>query len=143
MKQIFIAAFAFTILFGVDLVAETLTPDQGKDKQPGAISTKETQKLEKKESDVVLLDVRTPEEYNSETGHLKNAVLIPVQELERRVGELEKYKDKTIIAYCRTGRRSGTATEFLMKKGFKVLNMEGGIVKWNEEKLPVQKSAKK
>ena len=143
MNRTSIAAFAFTTLLGVGIVAEAVPPDQGTDKQLQVISTKETQELEKKKSDVVLLDVRTVEEYNSGTGHLKNAILIPVQELEQRVGELEKYKDKTIIAYCRTGRRSGTATEFLTKKGFKVLNMEGGIVKWNEEKLPVEKTTPK
>jgi len=88
---------------------------------------------------VVLLDVRTSEEFQSETGHLKNAVLIPIQDLEKRVAELMQYKGKTIIAYCRTGRRSGVAADLLTSKGYTALNMEGGIVKWNEEKLPVVK----
>ncbi|MBI3789077.1 MAG: rhodanese-like domain-containing protein [Ignavibacteriales bacterium] len=92
-----------------------------------------------KDSTVILLDVRTPVEWGSETGHLKSAILIPVQELEARVEELDLYKQKTIIAYCRSGNRSNTATKFLSSKGFKVFNMEGGMAKWNAEKFPVVK----
>ena len=101
------------------------------------ISPEETQKVIEADSNVVLLDVRTPAEFNSESGHLANTLLIPVQELEQRVDELAQYKDKTIIAYCRTGNRSGTAAAILSKKGFKAMNMTGGIVKWNELHLPV------
>ena len=101
------------------------------------ISPTETQKTIETDSSVILLDVRTPGEFNGEAGHLANSLLIPVQELEQRVDELSQYKDKTIIAYCRTGNRSGTAAAILTKKGFKAKNMEGGIVKWNELHLPV------
>lgn len=100
------------------------------------ISPEETHAVEA-DSNVILLDVRTPGEFDGESGHLANSLLIPVQELEQRVDELTQYKDKTIIAYCRTGNRSGTAAAILTKRGFKAKNMEGGIVKWNELKLPV------
>ncbi len=100
------------------------------------ISPEETHAVEA-DSNVILLDVRTPGEFNGESGHLANTLLIPVQELEQRVDELSRYKGKTIIAYCRTGNRSGTAAAILTKNGFKAKNMEGGIVKWNELKLPV------
>lgn len=103
-------------------------------------TTKEVYSLiEKKDTTILLLDVRTEGEYTSETGHLKRAILIPVQELEKRVDELQPYKKKTIITYCRTQNRSTRAAEFLRKKGFNVLYMEGGITKWNAEKLPVVK----
>ncbi|MBI3585509.1 MAG: rhodanese-like domain-containing protein [Ignavibacteriales bacterium] len=92
-----------------------------------------------KDSSVVLLDVRTPIEWRNESGHLKDAILIPVQELEARVKELAPYKHKTIIAYCRSGNRSGTATKFLDAQGFNVFNMEGGMIQWNTEKFPVVK----
>ncbi|HET6272212.1 MAG TPA: rhodanese-like domain-containing protein [Bacteroidota bacterium] len=136
MTRISFAPLSLTIMMMV-LAAAVYPHEQEKDKKH-IISTKETRALTEEKSDVVLLDVRTAEEYNSNTGHLKNAILIPVQELEQRVGELEKYKNQTIIAYCRTGRRSGTATELLTKKGFKIMNMEGGIVKWNEESFPIE-----
>jgi rhodanese-related sulfurtransferase len=82
-----------------------------------------------------MLDVRTPEEYSA--GHLRNALLLPVEDLERRVDELEGEKGKLIIAYCRSGRRSRNAATFLQGKGFHVLNMEGGILAWSGEGLPV------
>lgn len=86
---------------------------------------------------LILLDVRTPEEHKGESGHLKNSLLIPVQELVGRVGELESFRDKTIVAYCRSGNRSHHAMLFLMQQGFKALNMVGGMLKWNAENLPV------
>lgn len=138
MKHISLISLASALLIAL-LVAVTFPSHQGKTKEKRVISTKETFALEGEDTSVVLLDVRTAEEYDSGTGHLKGAILIPVQELEQRAGELEKYRDKTIITYCRTGRRSEKATGLLTKKGFKVFNMEGGIVKWNEEKLPVEK----
>lgn len=94
-----------------------------------------------KDTNVVVLDVRTEGEFNGELGHVEHALLIPVQELEQRVGELEPLKDKTILAICRTGRRSGTATGILKAKGFTAINVEGGMVRWNEQRLPVQKES--
>jgi rhodanese-related sulfurtransferase len=104
-----------------------------------AVSVEEAHRITKSDSNVVLLDVRTPQEYEGDSGHLANAVLIPVHELERRVDELSQYKDRTIIAYCRTGSRSGRAATLLIRRGFNAVNMEGGIVRWNELKLPVVK----
>lgn len=101
------------------------------------VSTGETLELMRGDSPVVLLDVRTEREHRSESGHLEQSLLIPVQELERRLDELTPFKSKTIIAYCRSGNRSGVAAAILTKNGFTALNMEGGILKWNAEKLPV------
>jgi rhodanese-related sulfurtransferase len=100
------------------------------------ISPADVLSLAGKDSTVILLDVRTPEEFNSETGHIARAILIPVQELESRVGELTSYRDRTIIVYCRTGHRSLSATEILQKHGFQVKNMEGGITRWRAEHFP-------
>ena len=102
-----------------------------------AVTSTEANERLQKDTNTVVLDVRTPEEFKSGSGHLKNAILIPVQELEARFNELEPYKGKTIIAVCRSGSRSGRATVFLNQKGFNVLNLEGGMLRWNEEKLPV------
>jgi rhodanese-related sulfurtransferase len=88
------------------------------------------------DTNLVILDVRTPEEYSGELGHLKNSILIPVQELESRISELEQYRGKKILTYCRTGRRSLTATGILHKNGFDALNVEGGMVQWNKLQLP-------
>lgn len=89
------------------------------------------------DSTLVLLDVRTREEFSG--GHLRGALLIPVQELDDRLGELEDLKDRPILVYCRTGNRSGIAAGMLQKKGFTAMNMAGGIVDWNAQGFPVER----
>jgi len=83
------------------------------------------------EQNVVVLDVRTPEEFTGPLGHLKGAELLPIQELHQRVGELQKYRDKKILVICHSGGRSSRATRFLAGKGFNVINVEGGMVEMN------------
>ena len=78
--------------------------------------------------DYILLDVRQPMEYQQ--GRLPGSVLIPLGELHARVTELDPHK--TVVVYCRSGSRSASATSMLMSQGFEdVLNMEGGIIRYN------------
>jgi rhodanese-related sulfurtransferase len=91
------------------------------------------------DSTIVVVDVRTPQEFMSETGHLRNARLIPVQELESRLSELQQFKHRTILVYCRSGNRSGRASEILTKQGFTPVNMAGGMIEWNAANLPVER----
>jgi rhodanese-related sulfurtransferase len=84
----------------------------------------------------LILDVRTPAEFKS--GHLPNAVLIPVQELQRRIGELAPHRDKDILVYCATGNRSTVAAKILIDQGFtRIANMRHGIADWYQRKYPV------
>ncbi len=84
--------------------------------------------------DVILLDVRTEEEYDS--AHIEEATLIPVAELSNRTEELNK--SKKIVVYCRSGHRSATASGILIEDGFKrVYNVLGGINEWEERGYPV------
>ncbi|MFA6541568.1 MAG: rhodanese-like domain-containing protein [Bacteroidota bacterium] len=101
---------------------------------PAAISVQETLEALQKDSSIVLLDVRTPQEHLGE--RIKNSPLIPVQELENRTDELLRYKNQKIIVYCRSGHRSGIATEILTKRGFHAVSMEGGILRWKSEQYP-------
>ncbi len=82
------------------------------------------------QKDVLILDVRTPQEFQQ--SRLENAVNIPVQELENRLDEVKKLsKGKKILVYCKTGRRSKIASEILVRNGFKnVFNLQNGIVDW-------------
>ncbi|MCQ5365854.1 rhodanese-like domain-containing protein [Anoxybacillus salavatliensis] len=78
--------------------------------------------------DVVVLDVRTEEEYAS--GHIPGAMLLPLQQLQERINELKK--DETYIVVCRSGNRSAQASELLAKEGFtNIYNMTGGMNEWN------------
>ncbi len=128
-----ILSFLFLVI-GVLIVIAMLAQTT---KHRETISAEDTRELIEKDTNSVVLDVRTEREYNSETGHLAGAQLIPVQDLEDRLAELEPLKGKTIIAYCRTGNRSGRAASLLREHGFRALNMEGGIVKWNTLGYPV------
>ena len=101
------------------------------------VTAEEALALAKADTTILLLDVRTKGEYESQTGHLKGALLIPVQELETRIGELEQFKGRKIIAYCRTGNRSSHATDYLNRQGFTVVNLSGGITEWNRKGYPV------
>src|SRR6187399_1481932 len=90
------------------------------------------------EKNVVFLDVRTPAEFNGTAqdkfGAIKNAINIPVQELETRINELEKYKDKEIVVYCSHSHRSPRASYMLTQNGFKkVTNMLGGMSVWKDQ----------
>ncbi|MCS7177067.1 MAG: rhodanese-like domain-containing protein [Candidatus Kapabacteria bacterium] len=87
-----------------------------------------------KDTSIVVLDVRTPAEFAE--GHIPGARLIPVQELEQRLRELEPVRNKTVIAYCRSGGRSAYATQLLQRHGFKVFSMRGGILEWQRQKYP-------
>jgi len=84
----------------------------------------------------MFLDVRTPEEYAE--GHVKGAVLIPVQTLAERMAEVPK--DKQVYVYCHSGVRSARASTMLAKHGFtNIENVVGGIVAWKKQHYPVVK----
>jgi rhodanese-related sulfurtransferase len=84
--------------------------------------------------------VREPEEYTGELGHISGCVLIPLKELPTRVAELEKYKERHIVAICRAGVRSTTAAAILTGLGFEqVSNLKGGMLDWNDQNLPVER----
>jgi sulfur dioxygenase len=89
----------------------------------------------------LLLDVREPDEYTGELGHIAGARLIPLRELpERAPAELAPFKDKDIVAICRAGVRSTTAAAILAGLGFEhACNMKGGMLDWKETGLPVER----
>ena len=99
------------------------------------ISVEETKQFIYTKEDVVILDVRTLSEYD--LSHLADSILIPVQELEERVNELDK--EDFIIVHCKKGGRSLTASNILVQNGFeKIHNMIGGIEAWIEAGYEVQ-----
>jgi len=83
----------------------------------------------------MLLDVRTAEEYAE--GHIKGAVLIPLQELEQRISEVPK--DKQVYVYCRSGGRSARASKILVNEGYtRIENVVGGFMAWKDAGYPVE-----
>jgi rhodanese-related sulfurtransferase len=86
--------------------------------------------------DFVLVDVRSPMEYQYE-GHVRGARLLPLQALSGRTNELPK--DKTIVCICRSGNRSYFACEQLAAAGFEdVVNVSDGMIGWKMAGYPIQ-----
>lgn len=79
------------------------------------------------ERGALLLDVRTPAEFA--TDHIPGAINIPVQELDRRMGELGP-KDKPVVVYCQSGRRSGRAARMLKEAGYAAVHDLGAMSRW-------------
>ena len=90
------------------------------------------------DGDVVVVDVREPSE--TVGGKIAKAIQIPYSSISKRIGELDKHKEKTLLVYCKTGARSGAACRELSKSGFeKVYSLNGGITAWQEAHLPISK----
>ncbi|MAI85618.1 MAG: sulfurtransferase [Candidatus Marinimicrobia bacterium] len=79
------------------------------------------------------LDVRTIKEHKNKS--IPSTDCIPVQELEQRIDELNKHRNKKIIVYCRSGNRSSTAVKILNNSGFSAFNMIGGMNGWKGETI--------
>lgn len=97
-----------------------------------SINVDQLKKEMKENPNMIILDVRTPEELVGPLGHIDGVINIPVQNLEERIAELDKYKNKKITVICRSGHRSGIASDMLFKKGFKVTNVEGGMIAFRQ-----------
>ena len=96
------------------------------------ITVADVQKKIKVKNNILLLDVRTVTEFDGPLSHIAGAVLLPIQELEQRVDELNEHKEKEIIVICRSGNRSQTGTRILISHGFNAVNMLGGMKAWND-----------
>lgn len=86
----------------------------------------------------VIVDVRDPSAFAA--GHLRDAKNIPLKELPNRLGELDKFKSRAVIAVCQTGVQSAKAAAQLKKAGFnEAFSLNGGVSAWQAQGLPVAK----
>lgn len=90
---------------------------------------------------VTLIDVRRPDEFTGELSHIPSARLITLgPDFENFLSTHDK--DDEIVLVCRSGARSGRATLHSRALGFsKAVNLQGGMLLWNERKLPVEKNS--
>jgi rhodanese-related sulfurtransferase len=103
---------------------------------PGVNTLQATQMMNRE--DALVLDLRPAAEYAN--GHILGARNLPLAELERRAGELDKHKSKPVIVHCADGNRSGGGAALLRKLGFaNVVNLSGGYAAWQQAGLPVEK----
>jgi rhodanese-related sulfurtransferase len=104
---------------------------------PLEVSAAEAKRLlwEAHPGEMLLLDCRTPDEHA--TARIAGSLLVPMQELPARVGELDAWKTKPIIVHCHHGVRSLRVTHWLRDRGFAaVSSMQGGIDAWSAEVDP-------
>lgn len=89
----------------------------------------------------LLLDVREQDEFAEV--HAPGSVLVPLGQLKNRINEIRNYERKPVIVICRSGRRSAQAADMLNQLGFtSVHNVQGGMIAWEQAKLPVIKPAR-
>lgn len=83
------------------------------------LGDKEAQEFIKNNKELVIIDVRRYSEFK--LGKIPNSINIPVEELEWEIDDIEEYKDKPILVYCKAGHRSVIACDMLNEAGFKNL----------------------
>ncbi|MFX1379028.1 MAG: FAD-dependent oxidoreductase [Promethearchaeota archaeon] len=87
----------------------------------------------------LMIDVRSPQEYNSQHGHIKNTRLIPLGELLNNPDIIKNYKNEEIISICHSGSRSMMAAQILAQAGFKdIRNLTGGMMMWHRKGYPIE-----
>lgn len=86
--------------------------------------------------DVIVVDVRTEEEFNQ--GHIEGAVLIPDYDLDKLAAEILPDKEATILLYCRSGNRSKLASHLLIGMGYQNVYDFGGILDWRFGEVQVE-----
>ena len=100
---------------------------------PAEVSVSEAAK--KRDAGAFILDVRTPEEWNEY--HVPGSTLIPIDQLSNRVAEVPK--DKEVVVVCRSGNRSATGRDVLLKAGYpQVTSLAGGLKSWRDAGKPVE-----
>ncbi|MGH4121096.1 rhodanese-like domain-containing protein [Clostridium sp.] len=95
------------------------------------ITPEEAKKRIDSEKGIIILDVRTKEEY--ETGHIENSILMPVDTIVEEAKKNLVDKEATIFVYCRSGNRSAAAAGILVEQGYINVYNLGGIINWPYE----------
>ncbi len=119
------------IIGGADGPTAILVSEKGEKAMYDIITAEEAKKIMDSGEEYVLLDVREQDEFDE--GHIAGAILIPYTEIENKAEEMLPDRDKQILVYCRSGRRSKIAAESLAKLGYTNIKEFGGIIDWPYE----------
>ena len=123
--------FLLLLLVVIVAVAWSMRGPAGESDNFLTVGPDDFEKLIGNKDSVVILDVRTLSEFQED--HLRDALLIDVKTDSFMMAARDRLpKDKTIAVYCRSGRRSAMAAEMLAAEGFKVVNLDGGIIQWRK-----------
>ncbi len=107
--------------------------------EPASVTGEElSQRIENQDADLLILDVRTPEEFAA--GHVPGARNIPHDQLPARLAELADAKDREVVVYCRSGKRAAIARDTLEAHGFKrIVQLEGDMLQWQADSRAIEK----
>lgn len=90
-----------------------------------------------KNDSVIVVDVRTPSEYKS--GYIKGAQNIDMKSADFQTEAAKLDKKKKIAVYCRSGKRSKVASNALADMGYQVIELNSGIMGWQNASMPIEK----
>ena len=112
--------------------------------EPPAVATIDAQELVAREAArdpaLVVVDVRSSEEFAA--GHVPGAINVPQDQLAGRLAELAPLRDRDVVVYCKSGRRSALALEVLSKNGYtRLSHLEGDMQGWEAAGRPVEKAS--
>ena len=119
------------IIGGADGPTSIIVAEKGEKAMYEQITPEEAKKIMDSREKHIILDTREQNEFDE--GHIPGAILIPYTEIENKAIEMLPDKDKLILVYCRSGRRSKIAAESLAKLGYANVKEFGGIIDWPYE----------
>lgn len=94
------------------------------------------ERIENSKEALILLDVRTMEEYQS--GHIKDSISIPHDQLIQNIDVLDQYKKQPIVVFCRSGRRAQLVIDVLIENKFeRIIDLDGDMLAWKTSGFPV------
>ena len=124
-------ATSIGIIGGADGPTQIIVSKQGEKAMYEQISAEEAKRIMDSGEEHIILDVREQDEFDE--GHIAGSILLPYTEIENKAEEMLPDKDKQILVYCRSGRRSKIAAESLAKLGYTNIKEFGGIIDWPYE----------
>lgn len=119
------------IIGGADEPTSIIVSEKGEKAMYEQITAEEAKKIMDSGEEHIILDTREQDEFDE--GHIPGAILIPYTEIENKAEAMLPDKDKLILVYCRSGRRSKIAAESLSKLGYTNIKEFGGIIDWTYE----------
>ena len=119
------------IIGGADGPTSIIVAEKGEKAMYEQITAIDAKKIMDSGEEHIILDTREQNEFDE--GHIPGAILIPYTEIENKAEEMLPDKDKLILVYCRSGRRSKIAAESLAKLGYTNVKEFGGIIDWPYE----------
>ena len=133
LKKLYIIVIMILSLFIISGCSTVVNKDTTKSVENSSVTkiTAKEAKVEIDKGNVIILDVRTKEDYTS--GHIENSILIPVNDIEKEVENILKDKEQKVLIYCRSGNRSSQAAKLLVKMGYTNVYDFGGIKDWPYE----------